>query len=577
VHFNWRKLRDPDAERGDNLAWRAELTTLVQLDDELREDGRRVCKSNLLGLCYVLGYCLITEEVHKEAIAFFPPKDPNLTASQIGQGIRRRRTLLYPRNTYKSTLDIANCVQLILYYYMTIAILIMSGSKELAFAFVDQVASFFIKPPRRPLTLFQALFPELVIESQKNSGQFTAAERQHEPAIVEPLIWGNSLESSTTGWHPDVAIYDDIHTNRNSRKFDSRVRVTEQYKLARKILKPTGIEMQIGTCYGPGDVFSDQILTARPGSYDRVYKPAMKLTNGLRLDPNGFPPPEEVELLFPSILSYDFLREEYEGDYESFMSQYMLDSYGAAEIVFAEDQILAAMIDAEDMPMEGKTFIHWRVPCRTMKWAAASGAIGIMHHNRMYIADVLHGFYKPSTLAKLMHDSARKYGQHTIAILDAPGARHMAPILANHALTTGWDIRVNWIEFSEDAGERDTRIRSMEALLASSRLLISRAIHHIKPLMEAMTQYGMIEENGIPDVISMTADNLPISIAAEEADSDAAWQSMRETDKFNLIYNRGQYAPVEPEPEEEAVESSPSYEEQRFTDQGLEVIMPGLE
>ena len=564
MHFNWRKLRDPNAEKCDNRAWRAELTTLVALDDELREDGRRICMTNLLGLCYVLGYCLITEEVHKEALDFFPVKDPNLNVEQLAQEIKRRRTLLYPRNTYKSTLDVANCVQLILYYYMTIAILIMSGSKELAFAFVDQVASFFVKPPRRAPTLFQALFPELVIENQKTDGEFTAALRQYEPKIVEPLIWGNSIDSSTTGWHPDVAIYDDIHTNRNSRKFESRARVTEQYKLVRKILKPTGIEMQIGTCYGPGDCFSDQVLTSRPGTYDRVYKPAMRLKNGLRLDPNGFPPEDELELLFPSILSYEFLREEYEGDYASFMSQYLLDSYGAAEIVFAEDQVLAAMIDAEDMPMEGKTFIHWRVPCRTMKWGAASGAVGIMHRNRMYIADVLHGFYKPSELGKLIHDTARKYGQHTISMPDAPGARHMGPIISNYALTTGWEVRVNWLEFTEDSGERDTRIRSMEALLASSRLLFSRAIHHMKPLMETMTQYGMIEENGIPDVVSMVADNLPVSIGADEVDTELAWQSLMEKDKFNMIYNRGQYAPVEPEPEE-VVDTSPGFEEQPVT------------
>ena len=576
MHFDYRRLHDPNAERGDNRAWREELTTLVQLDDELHEDGRRVCKTNLLGLCYVLGYCLITEEIHKEALAFFPAKDPNLTVEELARDIKRRRTLLYPRNTYKSTLDMANCVQYILHYYMTIGILIMSASKELAFAFVDQVASFFIKPPKRAPTLFQALFPELVVESQKTSGQFTAAQRQHEPNIVEPLIWGNSIESTTTGWHPDVCIYDDIHSNKNSRKFESRQRVTDQYKLIRKILKPTGIEMQIGTCYGPGDVFSDQILTSRPGSYDRVYKPAMKLKSGLRLDPNGFPPPEDIELLFPSILNYDFLREEYEGDYDSFMSQYMLDSYGAAEIVFAEEQVLAAMIEPEDMPMEGKTFIHWRLPCRSMKWTAASGAIGIMHRNRMYIADVLHGFYKPSVLGKLIHDTARKYGLHTVTIPDAPGARHMAPILANHCLTTGWEIHVNWMEFTEDSGERDTRIRSMEALLASSRLLFNKAIHHMKPLMEAMTQYGMIDENGIPDVVSMVADNLPVSIAADEVDTELAWQTLMERDKYNLIFNRGQYSPVEPEPEE-MEPAAPGFEERQFNDQGLEIMMPGLE
>jgi hypothetical protein len=312
LQFDWRRLRDPNQERGDNRAYREELTWQVRENYELREDGRRVCKNNLLALCYVLGYCLITEGVHREAIRFFPAKDPDRTVEQLAIGVKRRRSLLYPRNTYKSTLDVANCVQIILWYYETISILIMSGSKELAFAFVDQVASFFVQ--QRTPTLFQALWPELCVRKQLGTGEFTAAIRQMEPAIIEPLIWGNSIESATTGWHPDVLILDDVNTNRNSKSYESRVRITKAYKLARKILKPTGIELKIGTPYGAGDIFNDEVLNSRPGSYDRVYKPAMKLRSGERLEANGFPEEDEVELLFPSILTYDFLREDYEGD-----------------------------------------------------------------------------------------------------------------------------------------------------------------------------------------------------------------------------------------------------------------------
>jgi len=576
MHFNWRKLRDPSQEKGDNKAWRAELTLLVQEDEELREDGRRLCETNLLALCYVLGYCLITEEVHHDALTFFPEKDRNKNVEELAIDIHRRGSLLLPRNTYKSTLDIANCVQLILIYYMTIAILIISGSKELAFAFVDQVASFFYRAPRRPPTLFQALYPELCVEKEPQSGEFTAALRQHEPKIIEPLIWGNSIGSATTGWHPDVAIYDDVHNNRNSRSFAARTRITKDYKLTRKILKPTGIEMKIGTPYGAGDIFADEVLTSKPGTYRRVYKPAMKLTSGERLDPNGFPAEEDVELLFPTILSYDFLKEEYEAEYSSFMSQYMLDSYGAAEIVFSEPQMLAAMIDEDKMPMEGETFIHWRLPCRSQKWHTASAVVGILHRNRMYIADALQGHYKPSVLAKLIHDTARKHGLHRINIEESPGARLMQSAIANYALTTGWEIKIAWMPFIEDDGERDTRIRNIEADIAASRIVFSNGIAKLKALIQGFVQYNMIEETGLPDVVSQVAGNLPQSIAAENSEEESAWEMMKERDKFNLIYQRGPYAPAEPEPEE-IVYEEPGIEDRKVNDQGLEIMLPGLE
>lgn len=576
--FAWRQLRDPTQERGNHRRHRAELTTMVLENPELRDDGRRVCENNLLALCYVLGYCLIDEHVHHEALHFFPEKDSlNRTTEEMAIGVKRRRTLMYPRNTYKSTLDITNCVQLILHYYMTVAILILSGNKDLAYAFVDEVGSHFVKPSSRAPTLFQALYPELCISKQPESGEFTAAIRQREPEIKEPLIWGNSVASSTTGWHPDILILDDVHTNLNSRTFEARERVTKAYKLIRKVLKPTGYEIKIGTPYGPGDVFNDEVINSKPGTYERIFKPAMRLRNGERLDPNGFPAEEEVELLFPSILSYDFLREEYDGDYDSFMSQYMLDSYGAAEVVFTEQQMIDAVQPADTIPLEGQVFIHWRLPARTLGWLTAAAAVGVMQRNRMYIIQTVEGHYKPSVLARLIHDVARSHGVHTIHVEDSPGARAIQIAVNNYALTTGWDVRITWTEGEPTVGDRDTRIRHLEPLLAASRLRFSDELK-IKPLMTSFCQYGMIPSDALPDVISRVADNLPVSIAAdtEQGDEDLAWEMMREKDRYNLIYGRGQYVPSEPEPVDVAAEE---YEqpERLYTDSGLEVIMPGLE
>src|SRR5947209_13886147 len=104
IVFDWKRLTEASQEGGHNRQWRSELTALVLNDPEVREDGRRCCMNNLLALAYVLGYCLITEEVHREAIAFFPKMDINKTVPELAHGLKRRRSLLYPRNTYKSTL-----------------------------------------------------------------------------------------------------------------------------------------------------------------------------------------------------------------------------------------------------------------------------------------------------------------------------------------------------------------------------------------------------------------------------------------------------------------------------------------
>jgi hypothetical protein len=193
----------------------------------------------------------------------------------------------------------------------------------------------------------------------------------------------------------------------------------------------------------------------------------------------------------------------------------------------------------------------------------------------MYIAETLQGHYKPSALATIIHDTARRHGLHNISIEESPGARLMQPAINNYSLTTGWKINITWTEFQGDSGERDTRIRHLEPLLASSRLFFSNGLK-TKPLIEGFVQYGMNDDDGLPDVVSRVADHLPVSLRAEElAEEDLAWEMMRERDKFNLIYGRGQYSPPEPEPED--IEPLSSFEERPFNDQGLEVIMPGLE
>src|SRR6185369_17322604 len=133
------------------------------------------------------------------------------------------------------------------------------------------------------------LFPELCVSRMPESGEFTAALRQVEPRIIEPTIWGESVESGLSGYHPNYLVIDDISNNRNSQKFENRVQITKKYKLARKVLLPIGLEAKCGTSYGVGDVFSDEVLTTRPGDVRRIVRPSLRLKSGERIDPNGFP------------------------------------------------------------------------------------------------------------------------------------------------------------------------------------------------------------------------------------------------------------------------------------------------
>ncbi len=583
MHFNWRKLHDPNQEKGDNRRYRAELTKLVQEDDAVREDAKRVTQNNLLALCWVLGYTQVDEHTHKDALNFFPPKDTSLTLDEwimeSNKLYKRTGSLLLPRGVYKTTISLTNCVQLLICWPLTVAIMVMCGRSDLANDIALQVGSFFYRPRNAAATLFQAIWKELCVDERPKAEGFTTALRQTEPKIMSPAIWGESVEAGTSGSHPNILIADDIHNNRNSRTFEARAGIVKKYKLAKKVLLPIGAEIRIGTIYGSGDLFTDEILTSRPGTLRRVIKPALRLKSGERIDQNGFPEEDEVELMFPSILTYDFLRTEYESGFESFATQYMLDEYGANEVVFSQEQMLAAMVEETAIPLEGETVIQWRFPCHKRSWQTAACAIGQLHRNRCYIVEVMQGHYKPSTLAKMVVNTARKYNVHRVRIEESPGARLLASTINNYALTTGWNVALEWmgrVEGEEDMGERDLRIRNIEAVLSTSRLFFFAGMKQLKPLLLEFTQYGMVPDYALPDVVSRVADHLPQSIAADDLEEEElAWKAAKERDHFNLVYGRGAYAPPEPEPEE--MPEKPTIEERAFTDEGLEVWMPGLE
>jgi hypothetical protein len=542
----------------------------------LREEGKLICKSNLLALCYVLGWTKIDPVEHREAIEFFTPKQLDKPVERQYEGRLRRGTLLYPRGTYKSTLNMADSVQWIICFPMTVAILILCANLKLAQAFVNTVAGFFIKDCNQEPSLFQALFPELLIPPRRAyNGEFTANLRQTYPRILEPAIWGNSIDAGLSGWHPNVLKPDDIVNNRNSRTDTLLGEVTTKYKLNRKILPSFGIEDKMGTRYGANDVFGDEISTTRPGSYRFVVKPALRMKDGSRLNADGFPAPEDIILLFPKTLPYEYLREEYESDYPTFMSQLMNDPYGANEVVFAQEEMLMAMKRTQDMPMDGNAHIHWRFPCKSRGWRAAAAAVGMEDRGRMWIVDTMHGNFNATALAKNVVELSRKYGTHNASIEQSPGSSYLDPAIRTYAATTGWAINLNWMEFEADENLRDQRIRTMQADIACTRLMFNGEVNNRK-LFDQFTQYGIAEDFSLPDVVSRVMEHLPSAIAADEDQEDKlAWDMMKQRDQYNRIYGLAQYAEHEPEPTSIEEEES-GWEPPETNEFGLEEIMPGL-
>ena len=204
--FDWRRLKDPNQERSDNRRWRAELTELVLKDPDVREDGRRVTQHNLLALCWVLGFCLVDETIHHDALAFFLPKDPELTLDEwlqhAAKHYQRRGSLILPRGVYKTTISLANCAQLIICWPLTIAIMILCGRGDLAKDFVDQVAGFFVRKSRSNANPVSSPMERPLHREPEGQRRVHRRLRQEEPKIIEPAIWGRASRPESADTTP---------------------------------------------------------------------------------------------------------------------------------------------------------------------------------------------------------------------------------------------------------------------------------------------------------------------------------------------------------------------------------------
>jgi hypothetical protein len=503
---------------------------------------RLQCQTDLLFLARMLGYDRVLERVHDEVAKLCVRKNPALPIEQ--QDKIKERLHLDPRGTFKTTLSVVDSIQWII-CFPNVRICQLTGTIDLADAIVGEVSKHFTKDKNDEPTDFQLLFPEFCISPKDvRTGLYTAPCRTID--WKEQTMMAFSNEKTMSGWHFDVTNLDDVVTPVNSASPTSIEKVKKNWRTNRKTLMPWGYKNYKGTRHGPFELYGDMLDKLDPKKLKLISRGALKLKSGKRLERGEFPPESEMELLFPELLDYDFLKTEFDDDYESFMLQYMNDAHGAHDVVFTIESLHEAKVEVEDVPISGDVRIAWRFGYNDKKHAAA--AVGIMENSRMTVVEVMHGVFKPSVLAHEIVMLAKRHGVLMVHIEETPGAKYNESAILNYAATMNWPLRINWTEFQEDDSVRDLRMKGIEPLITARRLLFSVAIRNLKEVFRQFKNYGMLEEMGIVDVVSRVAEALPKSIVPQELDSeqDLQWEQLRQRDLYDRIHGLGSYAPVEP-------------------------------
>jgi len=270
------------------------------IDFDIIIQARFLAQTNLFALCRLLGYNYVTDKqytwvdgtvhnLHEEICNdFFVRKDPLVpTFAQFAMKYidKKERLLLIPRGCFKSTIDMADCVQWII-NFPEVTILILTGILDLAKDFVGEIKGHFTLEDADDtyadlfatkknfkartlkdgtLSVFQILFPEHCISKDEGKGYEyqTPAVSQTEK---ECTVFAASIEQSLTGWHVGIMKLDDVVTNENSLTVDRLKAVNKQVSINQAMLHPYGFYDKIGTWYDSEDTYGQDIKDSKKAS-----------------------------------------------------------------------------------------------------------------------------------------------------------------------------------------------------------------------------------------------------------------------------------------------------------------------
>lgn len=509
-------------------------------DKEYREELRHRCQTDLLFLAPFLGFYDFRDDLHGPVADFYVKKKPGLRIEFQDEEFKNRLHL-DPRHTYKTSAGVVDQVQWVI-TCPNITIVNETATQGLAGLLTRRVSGVFVKPKTKPPTVFQRLFPEFVVEKLK--GNYIAPCRT--TTEIEPTIYSTSVGSSQSGYHPWVLNPDDVADTENSgidATDASRDRVWNSYTVNLNTLRHGGYQNVRGTRYHPFDLYGRMMRTMDPEKWKVLIRGSVRVLSGKRLVEGEFPRPEELEMLWPGMLEYEFLRGLFNTDYRSFMCQQQNDPQGGGVATFPMDLYQQALIEEERVPALGDTRVCWRL---------ASDAKGYMKHyahgvamrdlgGRMYVVDAWRGNYTPSELAERVIAGCKKHQTGELVIEKTPGADSLIPHIQNEAVMKNVSVRIEQPDFEADDSKRTGRMANLEPIMKAGRLWITRGLTQRDALRLQFTNFRLVEDNGFVDVISRLASRIPVSVLRTQATEAQVTmrERARQSSAWDSIYGHG--------------------------------------
>jgi phage terminase large subunit-like protein len=565
------------------------------------EDGETVARyrflaqTNLFFLCKLLEkykdttdreYVFTDGTVHNthEEICndFFVRKNPTFKTFKefaIQYIDKKERLLLVPRGGFKSSIDMADCVQWII-CFPEITILVLTGVLKLANDFVGEIKGHFTleeggttdifgKKQLRPrrmndgtLSLFQVLFPEHCIPADdgKSSEYQTPAVGMVEK---EPTVFAASIEQNLAGWHVCIQKLDDVVTEENSQTVDRMKNINKKVSIDRAILHPFGFYDKIGTWYDSEDTYGqdirnrDKYLIEGEDFPMKVYIRAAWWANDAakklgKIDDEMLE--TDYELWFnepgnPHSLDYKKLHDLRKTD-PWFAIKYLNDPTQMHVIKFPKELLVRRTVNAMELPSTGMIVTCVDTAYSTKSWADYTVILtALIYGGRFYIIDMKRGKYNEYELPQMIAATALQWRPKRICIEESGAIKYIQREVYREMDKLKVRVPIELVPLGQGSKLNSKKVKAGPVLrfLGDDRLRFINTCPGLNDLYDEMSKFGTAASthDDIVDAMSILVNQFSDYADIEGKMTSAAHDfvpDMKGKSFYDQTYGDGKYA-----------------------------------
>jgi phage terminase large subunit-like protein len=538
------------------------LATLKQANEPVTKENeyqfilyRFLAQTNLFFLCRVLEkYGQVTRRTHEDICnAFFVQKNPtliNFEAFALQYTDLRDRMLLVPRGGFKSSIDIADCVQWVI-NFPEVTILILTGVYQLASDFLGELRQHFTfdelaapegKTQYGPKlmmnkatgewsqSLFQALFPEHCIPAGEGK-QFefqTPASKGGDAR--EPTIRAASIEQALSGMHFGVLKLDDVVTNENSLTSERLEKINKQISVNRAMLHPHGFNDVIGTWYDEHDYYGitikqEETFAAEEGLlhniqgsvdsgrfnssvYVKVYLRSGWWTNEEATKAGKIETEltkSDLDLWFPERLTYEFLTKEKKKDKDGFAIKYLNNPRTIHRIKFPRELLVRRTVPHNQLPPSGIMVTVVDTAYSVKQWADYTVILTAnIYGGRFYVVNMVRGRFNEYELPAVIAMAGQKWKPKRIAIEDSVGVKWMGRELIREMDKLSIKIPIEYVTLGYGTKLRSKQLKAKPVLrlLGDERLIFSNSCEGLAEIYNELERFTGSSSDVHDDIVS---------------------------------------------------------------------------